>query len=350
MWYVGLDVHSKQSSYCILDKGGQVVQEKTVKGPVSRVLAELAAVKHAFTIVYEASCNYGYMYDELSKIARRVVVAHPAQLRLIFKSKRKNDRMDAKKLAKMLLLDLVPTVHVPSRGVRAWRGMIEHRQRQVDERTRIKNGLRALLRGRGIESPRRLWTKAGLAWLRAVAFEEPLDAIRRDDLVGRLELANASVQRVEAVLDKMGREHPGVVLLMTIDGVGIRTAEAMVAYIDDPTRFRHNKAAGSYFGLVPCQDASAGKNRLGHITHDGPPTVRRLLTQAAWQGIRRSPAIRAYFERIRHDDPGRKKIALVATMHYLARVMLAMLRTGEVWQPDVPEVRAAAAGKETHAA
>jgi transposase len=350
MWYVGLDVHSKQSSYCILDKGGQVVQEKTVKGPVSGVLAELAAIKRAFTIVYEASCNYGYLYDELSKIARRVVVAHPAQLRLIFKSKRKNDRMDAKKLAKMLLLDLVPTVHVPSRGVRAWRGMIEHRQRQVDERTRIKNGLRALLRGRGMESPRRLWTKAGLAWLRAVAFEEPLDAIRRDDLVGRLDLANASVQRVEAVLDKLGREHPGVVLLMTIDGVGIRTAEAMVAYIDDPARFRHNKAAGSYFGLVPCQDASAGKNRLGHITHDGPPTVRRLLTQAAWQGIRRSPAIRAYFERIRHGDPDRKKIALVATMHYLARVMLAMLRTGEVWQPEVPEAPAVAAGKETHAA
>jgi transposase len=132
--------------------------------------------------------------------------------------------------------------------------------------------------------------------------------------------------------------------------VGIRTAEALVAYIDDPARFRHNKAAGSYFGLVPCQDASAGKNRLGHITHDGPPTARRLLTQAAWQGIRRSAAIRAYFERIRHGDPDRKKIALVATMHYLARVTLAMLRTGEVWEPDVPEAQALAKAKETPAA
>lgn len=346
MWYVGLDVHSKQSSYCVLDQGGQVVQEKTVKGPVSRVLAELAAVKHAFTIVYEASCNYGYLYDELSKIAWRVVVAHPAQLRLIFKSKRKNDRIDARKLAKLLLLDMVPTVHVPSRGVRAWRGMIEHRARQIDERTRLKNGLRALLRGRGIESPKSLWTRAGLAWLRGVAFEERLDAIRRDDLLGRLELTNASVQRVQAVLDEMGRAHPGVVLLMTIDGVGIRTAEALVAYIDDPSRFRHTKAVGSYFGIVPCQDASAGKNHLGHITHDGPPTVRRLLTQAAWQGIRRSATIRAYFERVQHGDPDRKKIALVATMHYLARVSLAMLRTGEAWRAEAPESRAAAEGQE----
>jgi transposase len=224
--------------------------------------------------------------------------------------------------------------------------MIEHRERQVNERTRIKNGLRALLRGRGIESPKRLWTRVGLAWLRAVAFEEALDAIRRDDLVSRLDLVKSCIERVEAVLDEMGRKHPGVVLLMTIPGVGIRTAEALVAYIDDPTRFRHNKAAGSYFGLVPCQDSSAGKNHLGHITHDGPATVRRLLTQAAWQGIRRSPGIRAYFERIGHGDPDRKKIALVATMHYLARVSLAMLRTGEAWRGEESEGRAGAEAQE----
>jgi transposase len=350
MWYVGLDVHSRRSSYCVLDAGGRVVQEKTVKGSVSKVLAALAQVKHRFAIVYEASCNYGYLFDELSKIASRVVVAHPAQLRLIFKSTRKNDRIDAKKLAKMLLLDMVPTVHVPSPHVRAWRGMIEHRQRQIDERTRIKNGLRALLRGRGIEAPKSLWTKAGLAWLRALALEEPLDAIRRDDLVGRLELLNAAVQRVEAALNDIGANHPGVVLLMTIDGVGIRTAEAVVAYIDQPERFSRNKAIGSYFGLVPCQDASAGKNRLGHITHDGPATVRRLLTQAAWQGVRRSPVIRAYFERIRRGDPDRKKIALVATMHYLVRVMLAMLRTGEAWRAEGPDAKAQTTRQETNEA
>jgi transposase len=83
---------------------------------------------------------------------------------------------------------------------------------------------------------------------------------------------------------------------------------------------------------VPCQDQSAGKNRLGHITRQGPATVRKLLTEASWQGIRRSPEIRAYFERIRQGNPERKKIALVATAHHLLRVMLAMLRTGEVWR------------------
>jgi transposase len=125
-----------------------------------------------------------------------------------------------------------------------------------------------------------------------------------------------------------------VLLLRTIPGVGARTGEAAVAYIDQARRFARNRQIGSYFGLVPCQDQSADKNRLGHITRQGPATVRKLLTEAAWQGIRRSPQIRSFFERVRHGDPQRKKIALVATAHYLVRVMQAMLRTGEIWRHD----------------
>ena len=74
------------------------------------------------------------------------------------------------------------------------------------------------------------------------------------------------------------------------------------------------------------------RNHLGHITREGPSVVRGLLTEASWQGIRRSPTIRAYFERIQQDNPDRKKIALTATGHYLIRVMYAMLRTGETWR------------------
>ncbi len=122
--------------------------------------------------------------------------------------------------------------------------------------------------------------------------------------------------------------------MMDIPGVGIRTAEAVIAYVDDPHRFSNVKSVGSYFGMVPCQDASAGKNHLGHITRQGPATVRKLLTEATWQGIRRSPELKAYFERVLHGDPDRKKIALVATAHHLLRAMLTMLKTGEVWRQE----------------
>ncbi len=105
-----------------------------------------------------------------------------------------------------------------------------------------------------------------------------------------------------------------------------------MAWVDNPARFQRIKGAGRYFGLVPCQDASARTNRLGHITREGPSIVRWLLTEAAWQGVRRSPLIRTFYERVRRGDPERRKIALVATAHYLLRAMMAMLRTGEVWR------------------
>ena len=119
---------------------------------------------------------------------------------------------------------------------------------------------------------------------------------------------------------------------MTIPGVGIRTAEAVMVYVDNPDRFNQIKAIGRYFGMVPSQDASAQSNRLGHITREGPSVVRHLVVEAAWQGIRRSAHLRAFYDRVRRADPVRKKIALVATAHYLLRTMLAMLRTGEVWR------------------
>lgn len=262
-------------------------------------------------------------------------MAHPGQLRLIFRSKKKNDRVDAEKLAKLLYLDEVPTVHVPSLDVRSWRSIVEHRQRLIIKRTRCKNSLRALLKSHGIVPPKGLWSRKGLAWLNALDLPTDADRLRRDLSLDELQEFSAKVARVEEHLAADASRHPGVALLQTIPGVGVRTASAVAAYIDDPRRFRHNRAIGRYFGITPTQDASGSVNRLGHISREGPSTVRHLVTEAAWQGTRRSPTIRSYFERIMQGNRERRKIALVATGHYLLRVMHAMLRDGTPWQETV---------------
>jgi len=332
MRYVGLDVHWRQSTICVLDSRGRKLSVQTIRGGWSKVLEELGKSRKPFAICFEASSGYGYLFEQLAVIARRVVVAHPGQLRLIFRSKRKNDRVDAEKLAKLLFLDEVPPVHVPSAEVRSWRSMIEHRRKLVAEQTRTKNGIRSLLRSQGIEAPRGLWTRRGLTWLASEQLATDLDTLQRDIMRERLESIASMIHRVERVLNRKGTTHPGVQLLRTIPGVGPRTGEAVVAYIDKPGRFQRNKAIGSYFGLIPKQDASGRSNRLGHITREGPSVVRSLLVEAAWQGIRRCPQIREVYERIMRADKERKKIALVATAHYLLRAMLAMLQTGEVWR------------------
>ena len=334
MWYVGMDVHLKSSSVCVLDEHGHRVVQKMIRGPWPKLVEWLKGLEEPFAVCYEASCGYGPLHDALSRLARQIQVAHPRHLRLIFRSKKKNDRVDAEKLAKLIYLGEVPTVHVPSPEVRAWRGTAEHRTGLVRRRTRVKNRLRALLRSCGVVAPSRLWSIKGRQWLQEVELPSALDTMRRDMLLDELATTEKQIRHVQRHLDEVANRHAGVQLLKTIPGVGSRTAETVVAYIDDPHRFKTNKSVGSYFGLVPTQDASGSVNRLGHITRNGPGTVRGLLTEAAWHGIRRSPRIRSYFDRIQRDDPDRKKIALVATAHYLVRVMHAMLRTGEVWREE----------------
>jgi transposase len=179
-----------------------------------------------------------------------------------------------------------------------------------------------------------LWTKKGLAWLRQLELPTSSQQLRRDLLLEEVEALNRQVRRLEQELNRRAQQTPAVARLRSIPGVGIRTAEAVVAFIDDPDRFPHAKAVGSYFGLVPCQDQSGDKNRLGHITREGPAVVRQLVAEATWQAVRRSPTVRAFFERTQRGDPQRKKIAVVATAHYLVRVMWALLKRGTVWQEN----------------
>lgn len=334
MLYVGIDVHQYTSSVCILDQQGNTQKQFTHRAHWTGLMARLEAEIHEpFCACFEASTAYGPIYEALRRIAERVVVAHPGQLRLIFRSKRKNDRVDAFKLAFLLRLGQIPEVHVPPAGVREWRQMIRFRYNLINERTRTKNRIRNLLRTQGIESPYKLWNRRGLEWLSRLELPGAMSALSRDMLLEQLQAQQARIKRVEGRLSAVAAVNPAVQLLMTIPGVGVRTAEAVVAWIDQPGRFAKPGTLASYFGLVPSQDASGGINRLGRITRQGPNVIRKLLVEAAWQAIRRSPEIRAHYERLVRGDPQRRKIAIVAVAHHLVRIMTALLKSGQPYAP-----------------
>src|SRR3954453_12745424 len=142
MFHVGLDIHSTRISICVLNGTAQVVHRSQVRG-IEAMRTTLKGLPDRFEVCYEASCGYGHYHDLLRPLAVRVVVAHPGQLRLISRSKNKNDRDDAERLAKLLYLGETPTVHVPSLDVRTWRELINCRSQVIAKRTRAKNILRA---------------------------------------------------------------------------------------------------------------------------------------------------------------------------------------------------------------
>ena len=135
-------------------------------------------------------------------------MAHPGRLRLIFRSKDKNDRKDAERLAKLLYLGEAPAVHVPSLDVRTWRELINCRGQVIAKRTRAKNALRTLLRCAGVVPPRQpgLWTKTGLEWLRRLELPTASQQLRRDLLLEEIEALNRQVRRIEQELNRQARQ------------------------------------------------------------------------------------------------------------------------------------------------
>jgi transposase len=296
MFHVGLDIHSTRITICVLNETGQVVHRSQIRG-IEEMLATLKGLPDRFEVCYEASCGYGHYHDLLRPLAARVLVAHPGQLRLIFRSKHKNDRNDAERLAKLLYLGETPTVHVPTPEVRAWREMVNCRGQLIAKRTRAKNTARALLRSAGIVPPKKpgLWTKAGLRWLRQLELPMASQQLRRDLLLEEIETLSKQVLRIEQELNRQARGTPAVARLRTIPGVGARTAEAVAAFIDDPHRVRISRANGTVSGISPARARpssasywprppgrrSAGRRRSGRFT-SGPGEKIRNGRRSPW--------------------------------------------------------------------
>ena len=255
------------------------------------------------------------------------------------KVKRKNDRRDALKAAQLSAVNQIREVYVPEKEVREWRALITYRQRLVQRRTKIKNHIRDLLQREGIIVPARqkAWTERGLAALSELTqplAQLPTEELWRGELsleLNQLRAVQAQLETVEEKLNALGEADTRVQLLRTIPGVGPRLAEAIVALLDKPERFRKSSEVSDYLGMVPKELSSGETQRLGRITRQGNRVVRSLLVEVAWIGLRYNPWLRETYQRISGGKKSRKKIAVVAAGRKLLVCCWAMLRDGTTW-------------------
>jgi transposase len=300
--------------------------------------------KHQPSVVLIEACLLaGWVHDLCSDKGVTCLVANTTSEAWKFKHlKRKTDRDDAQRLAEVYVLGKFPSVVVPIKEVREKRGLIETRQKLVGRRVALQNRIRSILVGQGLPAPcgAKAWTQIGLAGIaahaQALADCAPLELWR-----GRLHLALAELEYVRQLLDQaekkldgMAKDNAGMQLLDTIPGVGPRTAEAVVAFLPEPQRFRTAKQVSAYGGLVPRQYQSTDTDYRGRITKRGPKTLRKLLVECAWVMLRYNPWARALYQRLTHGGKTRKKQAIVALARKLLVRCWAMLRDGTAWRAD----------------
>lgn len=337
MLYVGMDVHVLSTTICIFDPaatGPREYRTITVPTTAESIASALTPLEGDCKIAFEVGPHAQAIMAIVKNLAVEVVVANAAKIPWLFRDGRKNDKIDARKLATLVYLNQVPTVHLPGADVSAWRALINHRRTVIQRRTKIKNQIRAILRAAMYRCPHKsCWSRIGRVWLSSLAFDE-LRQFMIESLMSELDALDDKIKSIHSQLDKIAKTHSHVALLQTIPGIGPRTAEAIVAFTDGVDRFRNRKRFVSYFGIVPKLDSSAGRDRYGCITRRGPSVVRWLVVEAAHIVIRRNPAMRAYFERVRRNKKDRYKKAIVATGRKLLVIAYAMMRDRKEFVPD----------------
>lgn len=254
--------------------------------------------------------------------------------------KRKTDKDDALKLARMAAMRELKAVHIPSPEHREFRSLVKYRKTLDCRINKTKNTIRAWFVNHGIEID-----QGDKAWHtgreRINSFRKPIKECARDELwKGQLDIEltildslseqlDTIVKRLEAI----GKHDERIKRLRTIPGVGPRTAEILVACIDDPHRFENGRQVSAYFGLVPRQYQSGETDRNGRITKRGNPLARTILVECAWASLRYNPWAKNIYERICGKQKTRKKKAGIALARKIAVIAWAMLRDEKDWEP-----------------
>jgi transposase len=344
---LGLDLGKFKSLACLYDPQTTAARFTTVHTDPADLRKLLEAERPAL-VVFETCTVAGWVADLCDELKLPYAVANPMHEAWSWrKVRRKTDRDDALKLARMAALGELPTVPMPTRAARQYRALVQYRDRLVGRRTAAQNRIRALAQRHGILLPvgHRAWTKAGLELIASLA--RPLadcgpEELWRGELaleLRELERLMALVEEAEKRLDALGAADERVQLLRTIPGVGPRTAEVVAAYLGDAKRFRTAREVSAYAGLVPRQFQSGEMDRKGRITRRGPGLLRKALVEAAWLLLRYNGWAARTLQRISKGQKTRRKQALVAVARKLLVRCWGMLKHGTAW-----DERLAAAG------
>jgi transposase len=331
MMIIGCDFHPSWQQVSWLDmETGETGERKLVhaSGEARQFYQQLAT---AVLIGMEATGNSQWFVELVEDLGHAIWIGDAAQIRASYVRKQKTDKRDAAHILKLLLEGRFPRLWTPDREQRDLRQLVLHRHKLVMIRSRVKNELQHLSMNKGMQRRRTLWSQAGQKLLRELPLKK-WAACRREDLLGLLAMLDEQIGKLDRAVEQAAAENPQSKLLMTQPGVGPNTALAFVLTIGDVARFPRGKQVASYLGLIPREENSGGRQKLGAITKQGNRMLRSLLVEAAQNAVRYDPQFRREYVHRCHQKP--KAVAKVAAARKLAVRLYWMLRT----QRPYPEI------------
>ncbi len=330
--YIGFDVHKKHINFCIKTADGAVVEE-------GKLLAQRAALRNwaanqasAWHGAMEATLFSGWIYDTLKPYAACLEMAHPLMLKAIAASKKKNDTIDARKIADLVRCHLLPACYVATPQIRELRRLLRYRNLVVRESVRMQNKIAGLLMESGAPfHKQKLHGKKYFVQLLDTLEEVP------DSVKDLLRLSRSAMEMFQATQKRLLGEllaHPQlrqrVERLASIRGVGPVTALTWALEVGDPFRFSCSAQAMSYCGLTSALQSSADKQQRGPISKQRNPWLQTALIEAAKLAPRWNPQLAALHAR--ELERGHRNRATLAVARKLVAYLLAVDKSGQPFQ------------------
>ena len=327
--YIGFDIHKKSINFCAKAQDGVIVDEGKIAARRGDVQAWAKARSRPWVGAMEATLFTGWIYDELRPLAQELKVAHPAMLKAIAASKKKNDRVDARKIADLLRCDLLPECYMASSRTRELRRLLRYRNLVVRQATRMKNRIAGLLMETGTPyNKQRLHGKAYFAELLGSLQETPA-SVRALLCISRsqVELFESIQRKLVQELRRNSELAERLERLMSIDGVGEILALTWVLEIGEVSRFSSIGRAQSYCGLTSAQNNSAGVEYRGPISKQRNKHLQTVLVEAAKLAPRWNSGLAVLHAReLARGNPNR---ATLAVARKIVAYLMAVDKSGQ---------------------
>ena len=325
MLIIGCDYHPSFQQIAFVDTDTGEFQERRQehREEAEKFYRELAVQAKKVRVGMEASGQARWFERLLAELNIELWIGDATEIARKRERKQKTDRQDAQHILRLMLKDDFPQIWVPSGENRDLRQLLWHRHRMVQARTRIMNQLQAVALNEGVRCKKRLWREKGREQLESFRLA-PWASRRRHDLLELLDRLNPTIDALSQAIEQEVEKCPEAQRLRTHPGVGPLTALAFVLIIGKPDRFQCGKQIASYLGLVPLEDSSGNRRRLGHITKQGNSLLRFLLVEAAQVTVRSLPEWRSKYVHLTMRRG--RKIAKVAMARKLAVRLYWMMR------------------------
>ena len=333
---IGIDIGDKKSRYCILDAQGGIVAEEALATTQAEFTAYFSSLPKA-RIAIEVGTHSPWISALLEAHGHTVYVANPRKMESIHKNRRKNDKVDARTLARLVRADPELLYPIRHRGVEAREDLVVLRAREalVGVRTSLINSMRGLVKSVGERLP--ACSADSFHKLAGNAIPERLGPSLRP-MLEQIESLTEKIKEYDKRVEAMARKkYPETGALRQVKGVGALTSLAFVLTIENPERFQKSRDVGPYLGLVPKQDESGESSPQLRITKTGDPMVRRLLVGSGHYILGpfgEDCDLRRHGEKIAaRGGKNAKKRAVVAVARKLGVLLHRLWTTGEVYEP-----------------